>query len=509
MEESILISEMLDLAIEPISTNHLLKRMINIVERITWLKTDGRGRLFLVNKSKFVVAATYGFAGDLSPFSLFDMNGCACAADMNSLKAGIFSCQHAHLQPENHHYMLPLVVKNKTLGIVAIFVSPEQALTHKQQAFLDKFAAIASNATYRLMTDEIVELHEFELEESRIEVINMLGIVAEYRDTETGKHVLRVKEYSAILAMNMGLSRATQQRIRTVVALHDIGKIAIPDNILLKPGKLTAEEFAMMKTHTVIGHDMLTGDNEFIVDARSVVLTHHEKWDGSGYPKGLRGTEIPLFGRICALSDVFDALTSDRPYKKAWAVTDAVALIKQESGTHFDPDIVDAFVKALPDILRAKEFFRDDVIDPLEKLNLPPVEPRDNNFFSWDDSFSVNIDAIDEHHRFLFELINIVYHAVVQGNGSKEVRRALQALLDYSNVHFEAEETLMQQFNLAHLQAHKALHNEFRNKIDDFLIDFKSNPLALGYETVLFLKNWLIDHVKVEDQHLRDLTISK
>ena len=138
--------------------------------------------------------------------------------------------------------------------------------------------------------------------------------------------------------------------------MHDIGKIGIPDQILLKPGKFESHEWEIMKTHAQIGADILAGDDsELMLMAHLIALSHHEKWDGTGYPSGLKGADIPLVGRITALADVFDALTSVRPYKKAWTVEDAMSLINKESGKHFDPELVDMFVENLPHIIKIKE----------------------------------------------------------------------------------------------------------------------------------------------------------
>jgi putative two-component system response regulator len=201
--------------------------------------------------------------------------------------------------------------------------------------------------------DEIVRSRTDELRRTRLQVVQQLGRAAEYRDNETGNHILRMSHISALLAKSIGWNEADCELMLHASPMHDIGKIGIPDHILLKPGKFEPEEWEIMKTHAVIGANILEGDDSDLMKcAGEIALTHHEKWDGSGYPHGLAGEAIPLTGRIAALADVFDALTSVRPYKKAWTVEAAVDLIKGNSGMHFDPDLVAVFLEQLPDILK-------------------------------------------------------------------------------------------------------------------------------------------------------------
>lgn len=195
-----------------------------------------------------------------------------------------------------------------------------------------------------------------ELDDSRRELIRRLGLAAEYKDNETGLHVQRMAEYARLIALELGFSRSDADTLASAAPMHDIGKLGIPDNILCKPGRLTAEEFDVIKSHPEIGGRILENpDSELLCTAREVALYHHEKWDGSGYPHGLSGEEIPLVARIAALADVFDALVCDRPYKKAWSVEDALALFDEQKGKHFDPQVVEAFKRVLPAALEIKE----------------------------------------------------------------------------------------------------------------------------------------------------------
>jgi len=194
-----------------------------------------------------------------------------------------------------------------------------------------------------------------EINETRLQIIQCLGAASEYRDEETGTHIFRMSQYSRIIALAAGLSELEADRLWQAAPMHDVGKIGIPDRILLKPGKLDADEWAIMKTHTMIGAKIIGNHpSELLTLARQVAVSHHEKWDGTGYPLGLAGEEIPLAGRIVMLADVFDALTSDRPYKRAWSDAAAIAEINATSGQHFDPKLVLAFMKALPEILKVK-----------------------------------------------------------------------------------------------------------------------------------------------------------
>jgi PAS domain S-box-containing protein len=200
-----------------------------------------------------------------------------------------------------------------------------------------------------------------ELESSKTELIERLVTAAECRDQSTGTHVARMSAYCEALGKALNLPEEDTSMLRKAAAMHDIGKIGIPDSVLLKAGKLTEEEYAVIRTHTKIGARILSQSKHALVQmAERIALTHHEKWDGSGYPDGLRGEEIPLVGRICAVCDVFDALTSERPYKSAWSVDDVVVELKRLSGSHLDPQIVPVFISILPEImvLRA-EYVRD------------------------------------------------------------------------------------------------------------------------------------------------------
>lgn len=214
-------------------------------------------------------------------------------------------------------------------------------------------------------TKELVQAHH--------EIVQCLAVAGEYRDNETGHHILRVGSYAEVIAQHLGLGVAFTAHLRDAAALHDIGKVAIPDSILLKPGKLDTMEFSLMQrhceygrnicvrqhytasedvSHAGFGHAIAASATSPVMQLAAIVAhTHHERWDGRGYPRGLRGTEIPLEGRITALADVFDALTSERPYKSAFPLDQALDTILQGRGSQFDPDVVDAFFAGLEQIV--------------------------------------------------------------------------------------------------------------------------------------------------------------
>jgi putative two-component system response regulator len=210
---------------------------------------------------------------------------------------------------------------------------------------------------------QLKRLQDKEIEATQREIIFTMGAIAETRSQETGNHVRRVAEYSYLLAKLHGMSDEDAERLQMASPMHDIGKVGIPDSILNKPGKLTAEEWETMKTHSQLGYEMLRHSQRPILKTAALVaLEHHEKWNGTGYPRGLRGEEISLEGRITALADVFDALGSDRCYKKAWELDRILDLFREERGQHFDPTLTDLFFEHLDRFLELRERFPDPTV---------------------------------------------------------------------------------------------------------------------------------------------------
>ena len=191
-----------------------------------------------------------------------------------------------------------------------------------------------------------------------LETIHRLSMAAEYKDMDTGEHIERMTRYSTVVARRMGLDESSIETIQYAAPMHDLGKIGIPDQILMKPGSLDPAEWEIMKQHSVIGAKILNGSNaEFIRLGETIALNHHEKWDGSGYPNNLKGLEIPIEARIVAIADVFDALTSKRPYKQAFSIEESLAIIKAGRGSQFDPEVVDAFFAVQDEILTIHKYF--------------------------------------------------------------------------------------------------------------------------------------------------------
>lgn len=214
-----------------------------------------------------------------------------------------------------------------------------------------------------------VDIRTRELQKTRLEIIRRLGRAAEFRDNETGNHVLRMSHYSRLIARAAGLGDAMAEMLFLAAPMHDIGKIGIPDYVLLKPGKLNTQEWEIMQQHVKMGAEII-GDHpdDLLTMARTVALSHHEKWDGSGYPLGLKGEDIPTVGQIVAIADVFDALTSSRPYKQPWPMDEAIQTILDGAGHHFDPELVAAFKLALPDMMLVHDMYQEDP-------NARPVDP--------------------------------------------------------------------------------------------------------------------------------------
>lgn len=265
-----------------------------------------------------------------------------------------------------------------------VFVTAQDSREHRIRAFedgaldfiskpFDRVELLArvrnllalENAHQQLTTRNIdlekrVELRTRELRETHFQIVQRLSRAAEYRDNDTGAHIVRMSRFSTLLARQLGMSDRECENILHASPMHDVGKIGIPDDILLKPGKLTPDEWEVMKTHSMLGYEILEGDeSELLSMARDIALSHHEKWDGRGYPYGTQGEDIPLVGRIVALADVFDALTSERPYKKAWEIPKAVEFINDQSGAHFDPAVVSSFNKCLTEFIHVRDTYVD------------------------------------------------------------------------------------------------------------------------------------------------------
>ncbi len=212
----------------------------------------------------------------------------------------------------------------------------------------------------QIALDIKVEQMTKDLLNNRRDLIQRLGRASEYRDSDTGQHILRVSKYTELIARKMGLSMEEVGIIKCASPMHDVGKIGIDDDILKKPGKYTDEEYNKMKKHCEIGEDILKDPEDRLLQAAAIIAgQHHERWNGSGYPRGLKGEEIHLYARICAIADVFDALTSERPYKKAWNFNDAFQYILKNEQNHFDPSLVTIFESLFDDLKNVHDSYID------------------------------------------------------------------------------------------------------------------------------------------------------
>jgi two-component system response regulator RpfG len=199
-----------------------------------------------------------------------------------------------------------------------------------------------------------------EIHERELETLSKLAKAGEYRDKNTGNHLLRMAKYSGLIGHNLGLGAETVHVLDVAAPMHDIGKIGIPDSVLLKPGPLTPEELGLMRAHPRIGYDILKGSpSKYLSMGAIIALGHHEKFDGTGYPNGLHGDDVPIVARIVAVADVFDALVSERPYKRAWSVAEGIEHVRSQRGKHFDPTCVDAFFADIGKIEEIRAQFSD------------------------------------------------------------------------------------------------------------------------------------------------------
>lgn len=312
---------------------------------------------------------------------------------------------------------------------------------------------------------------------------------AEHRDTDTGVHVLRVARLVGQTARQLKrrgqfqdiIDDAYIEHIGTASILHDVGKIATPDRILLKAGPLSDEERSTIKLHASIGADLLKqaalmmGESVYLQMGVDIALTHHEWFDGTGYPASLKGEDIPLGGRICGIADVFDALTSRRPYKAPWSAERALEHIRKQSGTQFDPAVAAAFIE---------------VIEERETVSL----------VQWTESMSVGILHIDEQHQILIDTINQLASAESQ-NDRPVIAMIIDELVSYAAFHFQFEERLMEAGGYPYLEEHRRVHQGFVNWVAEIREEFIYHRRPqFGARILDYLRHWLSDHIMIEDQ---------
>lgn len=328
----------------------------------------------LVKKLDGVEAITFQDAKEAlhwckaNPFDLLildymmpDINGLEFMADFLESKEGDLSCPPILMVTASHD----VEIRHTALesGATDFLTKPidkiEFLARTKNMLQLHRANISLLNQTSWL-EDEVKKATAAILEREQ-EAILLLCKASEYRDPETGAHIQRMAHYSQMIAKHLGLTESEQDLILRAAPMHDIGKVATPDHILLKPGRLTDEEMVIMKQHADIGYQILAQSSAPLMQVGAeIARSHHEKYDGGGYPQGLTGEDIPLVGRIVAVADVFDALTSERPYKKAWPLDEAKEFLVKNSGSHFDPKCVDVFLAHWEDVLAIRNEFQDD-----------------------------------------------------------------------------------------------------------------------------------------------------
>lgn len=483
----------------------LLERLFAILRDFHDLPLEPRGAVVLLNpRGQYFQVAQFGMEPVWNSNFHWQLNDSTAVFSGSPIKSSTIKTSSSRVEHQKL-LLLPLNVADQLIGYTVLFSPLSYQPSSIHLDFMSDLSLALSSLVQRTLASETLHIRELELEEARANAIRSLGVASEYRDNETGWHIMRMTNFAVAIGKALGLSEKQKELLYIAAPMHDVGKIGIADAVLLKPGRLTTDEYEVMKTHTEIGVSILTGNDSLIAAARDIAGSHHERWDGAGYPQGLIGEEIPLLARICAVADVFDALTSSRPYKKPWGIKEASDWIVAESGKHFDPDVVKAFEVALPEILRVRELYRDDIIDPKKSIALPPLPPRAKTWVLWDESLNIGIDTIDEQHRYLVDLINDLFEVVSKKKGTREVARLIKATDAYAKVHFRAEELMMQRYGYTGLHRQEQQHHAFETKIREFYEELHDNPLVAQFDVLSYLRDWLIQHIRVEDMQLRSL----
>ncbi|MDS4031615.1 MAG: bacteriohemerythrin [Candidatus Contendobacter sp.] len=496
-------------ALLDLSLKEYLRITLEVLKAVPWLKVEARGALLLANrKGELIMVAQQGLgeaqrAACAKVLAGSCICGRACVAMKPLFLSQLSDCPDSRLRSDADGagcHVLPLIEGNRIYGVLTILLPPGTQPLEETSQFMADMADIFTNLIRRRQMEEAMRISRLEVQVVHNEIIQKLSVAVESRDTETGLHVLRMSQYARATAQAMGCDEATCALIELAAPMHDVGKIGIEDRILRKPGKLTDDEFAAMKEHPVIGGRILEGDDPLIRMGREIALSHHERWDGRGYPNGLSGEDIPFSGRVCAVADVFDALTTKRPYKEAWSVEKAVELIAEGAGKAFDPKVVAAFREALPEVLAIKARYQDDAVNPGDVLVTPTSRVGGEVWLPWQDSYSVGIDIIDEHHRYLLDWTNRVYQAVREGAGTVEIAKALFALEQYARIHFRTEERLMATHDYAGLEQHRLQHRSFEAELRELREEIGHNPFIVGMGMMEYLRNWLFSHILDTDK---------
>jgi hemerythrin len=354
--------------------------------------------------------------------------------------------------------------------------------------------------------------------ESQRNMVFALANLAELRDQDTGKHLDRTRSFGVILAGELRKLPKYQQviddnfidNLYDAAPLHDIGKVGIPDQVLLKSGPLTSEEFVLMKRHVEIGGQILTRIIEklevplpFLVMSRNIARYHHEKYDGSGYPEGLAGEDIPLEARIYALGDAYDAIRSKRPYKGPVTHMEAVQRLMASRGSHFAPDVVNAFLDCEERFVELYESYQ--VYDEVY-LGFTDARSDGGPAVIWSSDFEVGVELIDRQHRELIDRINKLLAGIREGRGREETFGLMRFLQEYVVEHFRAEEGFMLRHNYPEYAAHKEIHDSFIADLEVLAATLESS--GVDSELVVNVNqkviNWVVAHIFMIDKGLKN-----
>ncbi len=368
-QSQITLNALLETALLPMALEKQLRSAIQIVSATPWVGLTGKGAIFIADPEEqhMKLVAHLGLSElEQSQVQKISMGRCLCHQEGNWRRVLQFPQDAPDHVPclKNKglqgSYCVPIPGTHGPLGVMHMELKSAAASREEEAFFFTVAGTLSAIIERRRMELELTKTNE-ELKQTRLDIIHRLGMAAEYRDQDTGLHVVRMSKYAALLAKAAGFSESFCETMLNAAPMHDIGKIGIPDHILLKPARLNEQEWEIMKKHTLIGSMMLHGyDAEPMNTAHIIALTHHERWDGKGYPIGVPGEEIPIEGRICAIADVFDALTSERPYKKAWEDEEALREIRKMAGVAFDPNLVEVFVNIFPEMLAIKKTYTDE-----------------------------------------------------------------------------------------------------------------------------------------------------
>jgi hemerythrin-like metal-binding protein/PAS domain S-box-containing protein/putative nucleotidyltransferase with HDIG domain len=393
-------------------------------------------------------------------------------------------------EPFISYFAVPLIVKGQVKGVLELFHRSELKPNEEWMEFLHTLTNQAAIAIDNSSLFKDLQDSNTELTQAYDATILGWSRALDLRDNETEGHTQRVAEMTTRLGRLFGLSEEDLVQARWGALLHDIGKMGVPDGILLKPGPLTDEEWVVMRKHTTFAFELLSPIH-FLRTAVNIPYCHHEKWDGSGYPRGLKGEAIPLPARIFALVDVYDALTSDRPYRKAWPEEKVLEHIRSLSGTHFDPQVVKICLE--PGLLKGQS---------KRRILMEPVQ--------WTEKFSVGVRELDQQHQQLIKLLNRLI--ATQGTittHSETISDVLLAMTRYAQVHFKTEERLMEAYGYPGLEEQKMQHRDFRKKTVGFSTATTFGINQVPEDLLTYLTNWLIHHILEDDMAYRSFFIDK